>query len=281
MDSFVFAAVLLGAACHAGWNAFIKFGLEPFTATTLVALGSGVVVLPMLFVFGVPAVPAWPWLAASVVFHLGYYIGLSAAYRAGDMSQVYPIARGSAPLATAALSVSLFGERLATAAWTGVAVLAAGVVLMSLRGGRDIARLDKRAVGFALFTSATITGYSLVDGQGARVSGNPHAYTAMLFFLDGIAMLVVGFAVRGAGLAVDALRNWRDALVAGALSVVAYWIAIWAMTVAPIAIVAALRETSVLFAAVIAIIVLKEPPRPIRIAAAVLIVSGLALIRLS
>jgi drug/metabolite transporter (DMT)-like permease len=281
MDSYVFAAVLFAAACHAGWNAFIKFGLEPFTATTLVALGSGAVALPMVAAFGAPAPPSWPWLAGSVVFHIGYYAGLTGAYRAGDMSQVYPIARGSAPLATAALSIAVFGERLPPLAYVGIAILAGGVVLMSLRGGADIGHLNKRAVGFALFTSITITGYSLVDGAGARASGNPHAYTAMLFLLDGIAMLIIGFAVRGSGLAVDALRNWKGALIAGGLSVIAYWIAIWAMTVAPIAMVAALRETSVLFAAVIAIVVLKEPLRPIRLAAALLIVSGLAIIRLA
>ena len=123
-------------------------------------------------VFGLPPAAAWPWVIASVILHLGYYVGLTEAYRSGDMGQVYPIARGSAPLMTATASTLVLGEVLGVAGWVGIAVLAAGIFLMSLRGGRDIARLDRRAVGFALFTAVTICGYSLVDGIGARTAGN-------------------------------------------------------------------------------------------------------------
>jgi drug/metabolite transporter (DMT)-like permease len=280
MDSFVFAAVLFAAACHAGWNALIKFGLEPFTTTALIAVASALVAAPLAPFVGIPPLAAWPWVIASVVLHLGYYVGLTEAYRTGDMGQVYPIARGSAPLLTATVSTSLLGETLGLLGWLGIVVLAGGIFLISFRGGRDIARMDRRAVGFALFTAVTICGYSVVDGTGARVAGNAHAYAVWLFLCDGAAMAVFGLARRGAAFPLDALRHWKPALVGGTLSLAAYWIAIWAMTVAPIAIVAALRETSVLFGAAIAVVLLGEPLRATRVAAALMIVAGLAMIRL-
>jgi drug/metabolite transporter (DMT)-like permease len=279
MELFVFAAVLFGAACHAGWNAVIKFGLEPFTSAALIAIVSGVVAAPLLALTGLPPAAAWPWLVASIVLHLGYYIGLTEAYRAGDMGQVYPIARGSAPLLTA-IGASMVGERLELLAWVGIAVLAAGIFLLSLRGGREFATLDRRAVGYALFTAVTIAGYSLVDGTGARIAGNPHAYTAALFVGDGLMMAAFALLRRGPDVFPAMARYWKSGFVGGTLSLVAYGIAIWAMTVAPIAIVAALRETSVLFGALIAMVVLGEPLRLARVVAAALIVVGLALIRL-
>jgi len=280
MDPFVFAAVLFAAACHAGWNATIKLGLDPFSAMALIAVAAGVMALPVLPVTGLPSWEAWPWVLASVALHLAYYIGLTEAYRAGEMGQVYPIARGTAPLITAVMTALVLGEELGSFGYLGIAILATGVFMISLRGGRDLAKLDRRAVAFALFTAVTISGYSLVDGVGARVAGNAHAYTAALFALDGLSMLLFALVRRGGGFVTDVRRSWRPGLAGGALSLIAYWIAIWAMTVAPIAIVAAVRETSVLFAAIIAIVVLGEKVRPIRIAAAVLIVIGLALMRL-
>jgi len=280
MDTFVFVAVLFAAACHAGWNAVIKFGLEPFTATALIAVASGVVAAPLLPFVGIPPLVAWPWLIASVVLHLGYYLGLTEAYRTGDMGQVYPIARGSAPLLTAVISTSALSEALGLVGWIGIVVLAGGIFLMSLRGGRDIVRLDRRAVGFALFTAVTISGYSLVDGIGARLAGNAHAYAVSLFVCDGIVMAILAVARRGFSVVPAMAPYWKSGFVGGALSFAAYWIAIWAMTVAPIAIVAALRETSVLFGAAIAVVILGEPLRATRIAAAVMIVAGLTLIRL-
>jgi drug/metabolite transporter (DMT)-like permease len=280
MDPFVFAAVLFAAACHAGWNASIKVGLDPLATTALIAVGAGLVALPFLPFVGLPVAAAWPWVIASVVLHLGYYVGLIEAYRAGDMSQVYPIARGTAPLLTAAGSTLLIGEVLGLVGWLGIVVLAAGVLVLSLRGGRDLASFDRTAVGFALFTALTICGYSLVDGVGARLSGNPHAYSVSLFVLDGLVMAAFALVRRGSSMIPAIAGYWKVGLVGGALSLVAYWIAIWAMTVAPIAMVAALRETSVLFGAIIAVVFLKEPLRGSRITAAALIVAGLVLIRL-
>jgi drug/metabolite transporter (DMT)-like permease len=281
MDSFVFVAVLFAAACHAGWNAAIKITLEPFATTVMIALGAGFVALLMVPFVGVPPAAAWPWLIASIVIHLAYFIGLIESYRAGDMGQVYPLARGAAPLATAALATALVGERLGSGGWAGIVLLAAGVLLLSLRGGRSLAGLDHRAVGFALFTAATICTYSLVDGVGARISANPHAYAAWLFIGNAAVMAGYGFACGGSGAFAAMPAHWKTGIVAGAMTVTSYWIAIWAMTVAPIALVAALRETSVLFGAAIAVLLLKEPLRTARIVAALTIVAGLALIRLA
>jgi drug/metabolite transporter (DMT)-like permease len=272
--------VLFAAACHAGWNAAIKRGLDPLAGTVSIAIGSAVVAIPLLLVTGLPIAAAWPWVIASVVIHLFYFAGLIESYRAGDMGQVYPIARGSAPLLTAAGTALLIGEHTAPIAWLGIVLLAGGVILLSLRGGRDLAQLDRRAAGFALFTAVTICAYSLVDGIGARTAGNAHAYTAAMFLGNGLIMAAYALARRGAGALASMMPHWRIGLIGGALSYVAYAIVIWAMTVAPIAIVAALRETSVLFGALIAVVVLREPLRAVRFAAAAAIVIGLALIRL-
>ncbi|CAN0510583.1 unnamed protein product, partial [Phaeothamnion confervicola] len=161
--------------------------------------------------------------------------------------------------------------------WGGIVALVAGVFLLSARGGRDLVRVDRRAVGFALLTALTICAYSVVDGIGGRLAGNPHAYSAWLFV--GIALVMLPYALwRDGRDVIPAMRiYWRRGLAGGGLQLMSYGIAIWAMAVAPIAIVAALRETSVLFGAAIAVVVLKEP---VRIAAALMIVGGLVLIRM-
>jgi drug/metabolite transporter (DMT)-like permease len=278
MDIFVFAAVLCAAAAHAGWNAFIKRGLEPFVTTVLISLGAGIVSLLLLPVVGLPALPGWPWVIASIIIHLGYFIGLIESYRAGDMGQVYPLARGSAPLLTALTTTTFLGERLGLAGWIGLVLLASGVFLLSLRGGGEVARLNRHAVGFALFTAVTICAYSIVDGIGARASGDAAAYAVTLFAGIGVVMLLYALVWRGRMVVADMRPHWRHGMIGGSLQLGSYWVAIWAMTVAPIAIVAALRETSVLFGALIAVVILTEPLRAARILAALMIVAGLILI---
>jgi drug/metabolite transporter (DMT)-like permease len=281
MDSFVFSAVLIAAAAHAGWNAVVKQGLEPFAMTVLVAVAAGVISLALIPVVGLPAVASWPWVAASVGIHLFYFIGLIGAYRAGDMGQVYPLARGAAPIMTAMISTTWLAEPLGLVGWCGLVTLVAGVMLLSLRGGGTLARLDRRAVGYALFTAVTICAYSIVDGVGARTAGNASAYAVTLFAGIGIVMAVYAWALRGREVFAAMAPFWRRGIGGGAMQIVSYWIAIWAMTVAPIAMVAALRETSVLFGALIAVVILKEPLRAARVVAALMIVAGLAAMRLA
>jgi drug/metabolite transporter (DMT)-like permease len=280
MDSFVFAAVLLAAACHAGWNATIKHGLDPLVTTALISIGGAVVAGLVLPIVGSAAPAAWPWCVASVLIHLVYFAALVESYRAGDMGQVYPVARGSAPLMTALVTTALIGERLGVIGWCGIVLLVAGVLLLSLRGGRQIAKLDRRAVGFAFLTALTICAYTVVDGIGARVAGDALAYTALLFLGIGPFMLLYVLSVRGRETVAAMALYWRVGLVGGIMQVSSYGIAIWAMTVAPIAMVGALRETSVLFGTAIAVVVLKEPLHASRVVAASMIVAALALIRL-
>jgi drug/metabolite transporter (DMT)-like permease len=279
MDSLVFAAVLLAAAAHAGWNAAIKRGLDPLVTTVLIAIGAGVVALPIAVWLGLPAAAARPWVVASVIVHLGYFAGLIEAYRAGDMGQVYPIARGAAPLLTALVSTAWLGEQLGALGWVGLLCLVGGVMMLSLRGGGDLARLDRRAVGFALFTALTVCAYTVIDGIGVRAAGDAPAYTAAAFLGNAVIMALYGLARRGPKLLAGVSRAWVTGLAGGALQFASYGIALWAMTVAPIAVVAALRETSVLFGALIAVVVLREPLRALRVAAAVLIVAGLVMIK--
>lgn len=280
MENLVFLAVLFAALCHAGWNALIKVGLDPLSTTTLISIGSGLVAIVALPFVGLPALACWPWLFASVFIHLFYFAALIEAYRSGDLGQVYPIARGSAPLMTAAATTFIIGETLSPISWIGIVVLVSGVFLLSARGGRALAKIDRRAVGYALLTALTICTYSVVDGIGARLSENPGAYTMVIFV--GSALVLVPYALYRDGRdVIPAMQKfWRRGFIGGGLQVVSYATVLWAMTVAPIAIVATLRETSVLFGAVIAVVVLKEPLRASRIGAALLILCGLLLIRL-
>ena len=279
MSATVFAAVIVAAAMHAGWNALLKVRLDPFLA--LVTGCSGAAALPLLAAFGWPRVEAWPWLLASLVFHIGYYLTLTEAYRRADMSQIYPIARGGAPLLTAIASAAVLREPVGILPAFGIVVLAGGVVLMSLKGRRTGAVFDRVAMTFAIATAGMICGYTLVDGIGARTAGDPHAYSAALFVVNGIPLPLFALWRRGPSGVTPALGFLLPGLAGGIMSLGAYWIAIWAMTVAPIALVAALRESSVLFAALIAVTVLKEPLTPVRVLAAAAILCGLILIRWS
>jgi drug/metabolite transporter (DMT)-like permease len=279
LDSFTFIAILAAAAMHAGWNVIVKINLDAFLGIALVTIAAGIVSLPAFAVVEVPRLEAWPWLIASVILHVGYNVFLVRAYRFGDLGQVYPVARGTAPLLTAVGGIALVGEHIGLVTAVGILVLCSGVWLMSL-SGRKNAGLGQNAMVMALVTSLFISGYSLTDGIGARANGSPHGYAVWLFVLDGLVMSVMLLASRGRqGLAV--VQHWRQGLAGGAMSLAAYWIAIWAMTKAPIALVAALRESSVLFAAVFSIVFLGEPLWKSRAIAAVLIACGVALVRLA
>ena len=276
----VFVIVLSAALLHAGWNAVIKVRLDPFLAMTLLCAACGLIALPALCVTGLPPAAAWPWVATSVVLHLGYYVCLSEAYRRADMGQIYPIARGSAPLLTVVLSLVLLHETMSAGALAGVALLGCGVVLLSLRGHRHSASRNRLALGFAILTAITIAGYTVVDGVGARAAGQANSYAAVLFVLDALPMLVLCLYRHGLAGMAPMRRFLLPGLAGGAMSLVAYWIVIWAMTVAPIALVAAVRETSVVFAGLIAVFILKEPFIRVRAAATALTVLGLVLTRL-
>ena len=276
----VFLAVLTAAALHAGWNALIKIRLDPFLAMTLICFTCGMIALPALPITGLPKAAAWPWIFASVVIHLGYYLFLAEAYRRADMGQIYPIARGAAPLMTAVASLLLVHDPLSAGNGVGILLLGAGVLLISLRGHRHLMAPSKVAVSCALLTAITISAYTIVDGIGARTAGDPNAYAAALFAVDAYPMLIICLLWKGVKGVRPALGFLLPGFAGGAMSLAAYWIAIWAMTVAPIALVAAIRETSVLFGGLIAVVFLKEPMTRVRAASGALILGGLFCLRM-
>lgn len=279
MDPVVFAAVLVAAAFHAAWNALVKLRLEPLLGISLISIACGIVALPFLAFVPPPPAAAWPYVAASLLLHLVYYVALAEAYRHGDLTLVYPLARGSAPLITAGVTTLWLGERLGSMGWAGVAALAGATLMLSLRGGRVPGERDLQAVAYALLTAACIAAYTVVDGVGARLAVSAPSYIVWLLVLDGSMMLAFGLVRARARLLVHFMESWPFMLVGGALASTGYGIAIWAMTVAPIALVASLRETGVLFAALIGVVFLGEPLRMVRVVATVLAVVGALLIR--
>jgi drug/metabolite transporter (DMT)-like permease len=280
MEPHVFFAVLLAAAFHAGWNAIVKIDLDRFLSITLISLAAGFSAIVALPFVAIPHAVAWPWLLISAVLHTGYKLFLVQAYRAGDLGQVYPIARGSAPLLVSLVMMFGFGEMLTMPCIAGIALLVVGVWLMSFRGGRDLAKMEGRAIAFALGTSVFIGSYTLVDGLGARINGDAPGYAIWLFLLDGLLMLAILLGTRGADAMIAFRPYWRSGFAGGGMSLGAYGIVIWAMTVAPVALVAALRESSVLFATAISVLILREPLTRWRLLSAMTILAGIMMTRM-
>jgi len=283
----VVIAVLFGALLHASWNALIKSGRDTSLDTALIHVMGCVVALPLLLWVGLPLPAAWPWLAASLVIHVGYYIALAGAYRHGDLGLTYPIMRGLGPLLVAViLGVSgggIIDEKLSSATLLGVAGISGGVLLVGL--SRVSGGSHRRALQFALLNALIIASYTIVDGIGVRASGNALQYVALLFLLDGLPYFLLvmhsrGKAERPAAWAHMRMR-WPLALLGTLASLGSYAIALWAMTRAPVAAVAALRETSVLFAAVLGTWLLKEPFGARRAAGTLCIVAGVMALRLA
>ncbi len=270
--------VLFGALLHAGWNALVKSGADKLLDMALIVAGTAVVAAVALPFLPPPARESWPYLAVSGCLHVTYFALVAAAYRAGDMSLAYPLMRGTPPLAVALLGNLLLGEYLGALGWAGVALISAGVLAMALKRG---AAAQARPILLALANAVVIAGYTLLDGLGARASGAPIAYALWTFLLAGLGLLPL-VAWRRPGLLVPHLRaKWRIGALAATGTIGSYALALWAMTVAPIAAVAALRETSILFGVVIATIVLREVPTATRLAGAALVAVGAACLRLA
>ena len=265
---------------HASWNVMVKLKLDRFLSLCLIQTLMGFMGLLMLAVFPWPAAASLPYALASGVLHLGYNLFLARSYRTGDLSQVYPIARGAAPLLTLMVTWILVHEEVGMLGALGVAVLVAGIWFVSVVGRRAI-RLDGMTLFFALGTSVFIAAYTIVDGLGGRVSGSPSAYAAMVFIFDALFLATTAVSLRGAGVVREVAPFWKSGLIGAFLSAGAYWIAIWAMSHAPIASVAALRETSILVVMLLSMRYLKETVTPLRLGGAALIVAGAVLIRLA
>ena len=280
MTPLVFTAVLVAAFMHASWNALIKVRADRFASISLTSLGMTCTALPVLPFVAFPSAAVWPWIVTSLVVHIGYRLFLIRAYEVGDLAQTYPLARGAAPLITTVGGIVLVSEFPGVVALTGIALLSAGTFLMSLRGGRHLGRLNGAAVGYALTTSLFIAGYTLADGIGARLAETAIAYAAWLFFCDGICAMAIGFFYRGRRMLTVLAAEWKIGALTGFLSAAAYAIAMCAMTKAPIASVASLRETSILFAMAISVLALGEKMTAWRSAAALSILAGVIALRL-
>ena len=280
MTPTVFLAVLGAAAMHAIWNAVVKVHPDRFLSIMLMTVGTGVAALLVLPFVAFPTAAVWPWIILSVLFHMGYKLFLVAAYEAGDLAQTYPLARGAAPLLTTLGGILVVSEIPTHLAILGIVLLSLGTFVMSFRGGPDRGTFNPRAVGYALATSLFVAGYTLSDGSGARLAATATSYAAWLYVCDGVWSLGVCLVARGANCLPMMARDWRKGLVTGLLGATAYWIAMWAMTKAPIASVASLRETSILFAMLISVFALGERATAWRIAAGVSIVAGVVALRL-
>ena len=271
-------AVLGAALLHATWNAMVKSSRDVQLDLAIITLGAGVAALPFLFFVAPPARAAWPYLAATIVIHVGYYIAIVGAYRAGDLSHGYPIMRGVAPLLVALSAAAWFGEAPQPNIWVGILLICGGVLSLGLVGFHW--RESRASTGWALANAVIIAVYTLVDAAGARASGSPEGYVVWLFVLDALPFPLMVLAQRRAALVQYATQYWVRGLVGGALSGIAYGIALWAMTRAPVAAVAALRETSVILAALIGAWLLKEGHVVRRLASATVVLAGVVALKL-
>jgi len=268
-------AVLGAALLHASWNVLLKSGEDKELESIGVAIGSGIVALAALPFLPAPASASWPWLAGSAIVHILYFVFLAGAYRWGELSYTYPVMRGGGPMIVAVVGAMVLGEVLPPKETAGVALICAGI--LAFASGRH----DPRATGFAIANAVVIAAYTVIDGLGARLSGAPVSYALWFFAANGIVLLLYGMA-RGRGAAMVAYfrGKWPRAVIGGTLAIGAYGIAIWAMTRAPIALVAVLRETSVIFAAILSAIFLREKMTRRRLVATGAVMLGLVALRI-
>lgn len=269
--------VLFGALLHASWNVVVKSSTDKALDTALIHLLGSIIALPLLLIVGLPPIAAWPYIFASVLIHIAYYMALTGAYKHGDMGLTYPLMRGVAPMLVAVSAFTTLGEHLSPLAWAGVMGICCGVLVLGLsRHALD----NRRATLFALANAVVIAIYTVVDALGARVSGNALQYVVALFVLDGWPFALMVLARRGRAAWPYARARWPVAAGGALASLGSYGIALWAMTRAPVATVAALRETSVLFAALLGSWFLKEKFTPRRALGTCVIVGGVMALRL-
>jgi drug/metabolite transporter (DMT)-like permease len=280
MSSGVMAAVLFEAALHAFWNSIVKSGADKFATAAVVCLWCGLVAFAAAAVLPRPLTPSWPFIGASAVTHVIYFLLVGRLYRNADLSAAYPLMRGAAPLLTTIGAWFYLGESLGLATAGGIALLVGGVFWMAVEGVRR-GGIDRAALLTAMANAAVIALYSLIDGAGARLSEHAFAYNAWADALTAVLFAPVILTLRGSAFVGIVAREWRRGLIGGGAAFLAYAIVIWAMTQAPIGLVAALRETSVIFAAIIGAFVLHENFKAPRYLAAAFIAAGIIVLRLA
>jgi drug/metabolite transporter (DMT)-like permease len=276
MAGLVFAAVLGAAVLHAAWNALAKAIPDPRVVAGLLSVAGLVLGAIGAAVLPPPAPGAWPYLVASAFLQAGYLLLLVQTYRYGEFGQVYPLARGLPPLLVTGFSLAVLGERLSGGQLAGVIVVSLALTALVFAGSRVAVG---SGLGLAAATGVVIAAYTIVDGVGVRRADHPLSYIAWLFLLEGLLVLVVSRLLFGRGLWRASIPSAPLGLLGGVLAAVAYGTVLWAQSRAPLALVSALRETSLLFAGVIGTLAFGERFRPLRLAATVAAVAGIILIQ--
>ncbi|MDX5516382.1 MULTISPECIES: DMT family transporter [Stenotrophomonas] len=274
MSLSIFCIVLFAALLHASWNAIVKRGTDKLMTTLLVTGSAAVIAAIGLPFLPVPAPQSWPWLATSTLLQVGYYLLVARTYQLTEMSASYPLMRGCAPILVALVSTLFLGERLEWVAWAGIGLICLGILCMT-RG------TSRQHLWLPLLNAGVIATYTLVDGWGARHSGAAVSYTLWLFLLSGLPLPLWALCTRASALRDYARRNWGYGIIGGIGTLVSYGLALWAMTVAPIAMISALRETSILFGILISAWILHERVTRQRWIAAGLIVLGAVVLRIT
>jgi drug/metabolite transporter (DMT)-like permease len=278
MSLWVMLAVLGAAFLHALWNSLLKVGTSRMGAMVILSMGE--IPIGLAVVMARPALE-WsvaPWVIAAGCAHFFYKLFLTYAYERGDLSRVYPIARGSAPLMVGLVSPFFLPDVITPVEFAGIAVLGLGILLMAQ--GVFANGENRRLIPYALGSACATATYTLIDGQGARVSGDAVAYIAWVFVADGVFFAGGMLAWKGLAVLPRQRKAWGVGMIAAAASFGAYAVSVWAMTIAPIAVVAALRETSILFAVMIGWLVFGEKMTRGKALAALVIVGGVMLTRL-
>lgn len=281
MSGGVLLIVLFGAFLHASWNAIVKGSGDKFFGAASVTGAAGLIALFLVPFLPLPTAASWIYMLLSTITQTFYMSLVAAAYKYGDMSEAYPIMRGTPPLLVALVSGPLVGEIMGWQSWLGIVLICSGVLTMALDARRRNRGASSRTVLLALANAGFIASYTLIDGLGMRVSGEPLSYTLWLFLLNAVPL--AGWALyREPSRFINYIRNrWRPALIGGVGTLGSYGLALWAMTMAPIAVVAALRETAILFGMLISALILKEKVGLPRFVAAGFIVAGAIALRLS
>ena len=274
----VFLMVLGAALVHATWNALLKTDGDRLSLIKLMSVTQIGVSLCLIPFVSVPAADSWLFLLASSVLNTGYMLMLNRAYQAGDLSLVYPFARGVAPLIVAVVSIAALGEKLA--ATSQAAVLLIGLGITSLALAQRPRLIDLRPLAFALATGVFIAGYTVVDGLGARVAGSAHGYMIWLSLITSVQIVGCAHWLQNGRRAATARRTRIAGVAVGIMSYGSSWVVIWALTLAPLALVSALRETGVVFAVLIGVVILKEPLSLSRLASIATTLIGTTILRL-
>lgn len=283
MSSFMVLVVLCAALMHASWSILVKLGGNARTTTTAFMAGSAFIAMLGLPFISFPSLASLPFMFISVFVQIIYMYFIGIIYQKGDISQSYPIMRGMPPLLIALCSGFIIGEILSLKAWIGIALISIGILALAFEALRKSGQIHATVLPLTLLNAALIACYTMLDAVGIRLSQSPIGYILWIFFLIGLPRFIFAIAMPTTrSIFMTYIKHrWWLVLIGGMLSLGAYGLALWAMTSLPVAIVSALRETSIVFAIILSFIILKEKISCARMIAALLIVCGVIAVRLA